>query len=85
MGNNPDPRKRGYFAEHPEFFSMDRNGKRVKTQLCFSNPELRGELIRNIDATIRENLPALPGYRKKILDFSAGRSRFMQIIFIPVM
>lgn len=72
VGSNPDPRKRGYFAEHPEFFSMDRNGKRVKTQLCFSNPELRRELIRNIDATIRENLPAVSGYRKKILDFSAN-------------
>lgn len=72
VGSNPDPRKRGYFVEHPEFFSMDKTGKRVKTQLCFSNRELRRVLIRNIDTTIREKLPALSGYRKKILDFSAN-------------
>lgn len=72
VGSNPDPRKRGYFAEHPEFFSMDKNGKRVKTQLCFGNRELRRELIRNIDAEIREKLPAAAGFRKKILDFSAN-------------
>ncbi len=37
-----------YFAVHPEWFSLDENGKRVNTrQLCFSNPELRKELTKN--------------------------------------
>lgn len=37
-----------YFAVHPEWFSLDENGKRVNTrQLCFSNKELRAELAKN--------------------------------------
>ncbi len=36
-----------YFKDHPEYFSMDQSGKRVKTlQLCFGNPELRKEFTR---------------------------------------
>ena len=36
-----------YFKDHPEYFAMDKNGKRVKTlQLCFGNPELRKEFTR---------------------------------------
>lgn len=36
-----------YFAEHPEYFSMDAGGKRVRdNQLCFSNPGLVAELDR---------------------------------------
>jgi len=33
---------KGSFKEHPEYFTMDKAGKRVdNAQLCFSNPELR--------------------------------------------
>ncbi|MBO7147669.1 MAG: DUF4838 domain-containing protein [Lentisphaeria bacterium] len=40
-----------YFLTNPEFFSMDENGKRVPNrQLCFSNPELRKELEKNVVA-----------------------------------
>lgn len=36
-----------YFKDHPEYYSMDKDGNRVKTlQLCFSNPELRKEFTR---------------------------------------
>ncbi|MFA6928813.1 MAG: DUF4838 domain-containing protein [Lentisphaeria bacterium] len=36
-----------YFAEHPEFFAMNKEGKRVKNlQLCFGNPDLRKEFTR---------------------------------------
>ena len=37
-------RPKKYFAEHPEYFSMDEKGKRVngpRTMLCLSNPEVR--------------------------------------------
>ena len=38
-----------YYAIHPEWFSMDENGKRVNNrQACFSNQELRRELTRNL-------------------------------------
>ncbi|NOZ20780.1 MAG: DUF4838 domain-containing protein, partial [Planctomycetes bacterium] len=42
-------KRKNYFETNPEFFSMSRTGQRVKNrQLCFSNPELRKELTRNI-------------------------------------
>lgn len=38
-----------YFKTNPEFFSMDKNGKRSnRLQLCFSNPELRKEFTKRI-------------------------------------
>ena len=38
-----------YFKTNPEFFSMDKNGKRSPNiQLCFSNPELRKEFTKRI-------------------------------------
>ena len=45
----PELRDKRYFVTNPDFFSMDKNGKRVPNrQLCFSNPELRRELEKNI-------------------------------------
>ena len=36
-----------YFKDHPEYFSMDKSGKRtMNMQLCFSNPGLRKEFTR---------------------------------------
>ena len=41
--------RRNYFETNPEFFSLWTNGKRVDNrQLCFSNPNLRNELTRNV-------------------------------------
>ena len=41
-------KKKQYFKKHPEWFSMDENGKRVPNrQVCFSNPELKRELEKN--------------------------------------
>ena len=41
-------KKKQYFKNHPEWFSMDENGKRVPNrQVCFSNPELKRELEKN--------------------------------------
>ena len=37
----------GYFAEHPEWYSLSKNGKREPKQLCFSNREMRRELTKN--------------------------------------
>ena len=40
---------RGEFAAHPEWFSLDRNGKRVKdAQICLSNPGARQKLLDNL-------------------------------------
>ncbi len=46
-------RKKGYFKEHPEWFSMNQQGKRIVRQLCFSNPDLRAEFKKNFYEHIR--------------------------------
>ena len=44
----PFLRNKQYFKEHPEYFSLDANGKRVPHwHLCLSNPALRKELTEN--------------------------------------
>ena len=43
-----------YFKEHPEYFTLSRAGKRVPDkQLCFSNPEVRKELFKNVENVIK--------------------------------
>ena len=57
------------FKYHPEYFSLNRDGVRVDNeQLCFSNPEVRKLLLKNIDTVIKAEHydPA----RDAILDFS---------------
>ena len=45
-----------FFKTNPEFFSMDTNGKRVSNlQLCFSNPELRKTLTRQVESVIEKS------------------------------
>ena len=45
----PKPRLKNLFQTHPDFFSMNQSGKRVKTmQVCFSNMEMRKLLTRQI-------------------------------------
>jgi hypothetical protein len=46
-----------YLETHPEYYSL-RNGKRLPTQLCLSNPEVADVLIRNLRKEI-EKRPTL--------------------------
>lgn len=43
----PPEGRNGYFKEHPEYFSLGKNGKREPRQLCFANPGLRKTLTEN--------------------------------------
>lgn len=44
-----------YFAEHPDWYSMDKNGMRKSTdQLCFASREMRAELTKNILEKVRQ-------------------------------
>lgn len=44
-----------FFDTNPEFFSMDKDGKRVNSrQLCFSNPALRRKLTEHIEKRLDE-------------------------------
>ena len=36
-----------YFKEHPEYYSLGKDGKRETRQLCFADKNLRAELARN--------------------------------------
>ncbi|HPT20371.1 MAG TPA: DUF4838 domain-containing protein [Bacteroidales bacterium] len=42
-----------YFNTHPEYYAL-RNGKRMPTQLCHSNPEVADILINNLKKQIEE-------------------------------
>jgi len=64
--------KKDYFATHPEYFSMNKAGRRValQQQLCFSNPGLRQELTQNVLEHIRR-LKA-DGQERLMIDVSAN-------------
>lgn len=45
-----------YFANHPEYYSMNASGQRVLSlQLCFSNRDLRSELTKRVLEQIRKH------------------------------
>ena len=68
-GPHPTLAGKEYFSTHPEYFSMNRAGKRVKDmQLCFSNPEVRKELFRNVENAIEAE--KYDPDRYAILDFT---------------
>jgi hypothetical protein len=53
-GPHPTLAGKAYFKDHPEYFTLDKNGKRVPDrQLCFTNPEVRKELIKNVENAIK--------------------------------
>ena len=53
-GPHPCLKDKAYFKDHPEYFSLDKNGKRVHTkQVCFSNPEVRKLLLENVGKVIK--------------------------------
>jgi hypothetical protein len=45
-----------YFKDHPEYYAL-RNGKRIPTQLCLSNPDVLKIVIQNL----RKKMAANPG------------------------
>jgi len=59
---------KGYFKEHPEWFSLDENGRRVVRQLCFSNPALRAEFKKNFYEHIRST-PSKNSFSVTAFDF----------------
>ena len=63
-------KKRDYFKTNPEFFTLDKQGKRVVGQLCFSNPALREELTKNILEHIR--ILKAQGKERLLIDVSAN-------------
>ena len=68
-GPHPTLAGKEYFKEHPEYFTLDKNGSRVPNkQLCFTNPEVRKELLKNVENAITAEKydPATYG----ILDFT---------------
>ncbi|MDP4221819.1 MAG: DUF4838 domain-containing protein [Bacteroidota bacterium] len=47
-----------YFRDHPEYYAL-RDGKRIPTQLCLTNPEVLKIVIQNLRRKIAENPGAL--------------------------
>ena len=53
-GPHPALADKAYFKDHPEYFTLDRSGKRnAYMQVCFSNPEVRRILLENIEKVIK--------------------------------
>ena len=53
-GPHPALADKAYFKEHPEYLTLDRNGRRnAYMQACFGNPEVRRILLENIETVIR--------------------------------
>ncbi|MCR5381678.1 MAG: DUF4838 domain-containing protein [Lentisphaeria bacterium] len=60
---------KAYFKDHPEYFTMDKNGKRVPNrQPCFSNQDVRRILTENIETVLKYEKYNLDEYA--ILDIS---------------
>ena len=52
-GPHPTLAGKEYFSSHPEYFTLNKAGKRVPDkQLCFSNPVVRRELLKNVENAI---------------------------------
>ena len=47
-----------YFKEHPEYYAL-RNGKRIPTQLCLTNPEVLKLTVQNLRKDMARNPEAL--------------------------
>jgi len=53
-GPHPALADKAYFKDHPEYFTLDKSGKRnAYMQVCFSNPEVRRILLENIEKVIQ--------------------------------
>lgn len=44
-----------YFDSNPEFFALDKSGKRIKNQLCLSNENLFNEVVKKAKEKLKEN------------------------------
>ena len=68
-GPHPTLAGKEYFSTHPEYFTLSKDGKRVPNkQLCFTNPEVRRELLKNLENAIRAEKYDPDSYA--ILDFT---------------
>ena len=62
-GPHPALADKAYFKDHPEYFTLDKEGKRVANQqLCFSNPDVRRILTENIETVIKYEKYKLDDY-----------------------
>ena len=74
-GPHPTLAGKEYFSTHPEYFTLNKFGKRVPDmQLCFTNPAVRRELLKNVENAIEAENYDPDTYA--ILDFTQNdRSR----------
>ena len=53
-GPHPALADKAYFKDHPEYFTLNKEGKRVDNrQVCFSNPDVRRILTENIETVLK--------------------------------
>lgn len=62
-----------YFREHPEYYSMNKDGKRAclpSGQLCLTNPDVKKIVIRQLLEWIQADKAENPGNHALVYDFS---------------
>ena len=70
---------KAYFKDHPEYFTLDKDGKRVDNrQLCFSNPDVRRILTENIETVLKYEKYKLDDYAMIDLSFNDRSGGFCE-------
>lgn len=70
---------KAYFKDHPEYFTLNKEGKRVPDrQLCFSNPDVRRILTENIETVLKYEKYKLDEYAMIDLAFNDRSGGFCE-------
>ena len=78
-GPHPALADRAYFKDHPEYFTLNKDGKRVPDrQICFSNPEVRRILTENIETVLKYEKYRLDDYAMIDLSFNDRSGGFCE-------
>ena len=78
-GPHPALADKAYFKTHPEYFTLDKDGKRVPDrQVCFSNPTVRRILTENIETVLRNEKYQLDEYAMIDLTFNDRSGGFCE-------
>ena len=78
-GPHPALADKAYFKDHPEYFTLNKEGKRVDNrQVCFSNPDVRRILTENIETVLKYEKYKLDDYAMIDLSFNDRSGGFCE-------
>lgn len=78
-GPHPALADKAYFKDHPEYFTLNKEGKRVADrQVCFSHPDVRRILTENIETVLKYEKYNLDDYAMIDLTFNDRSGGFCE-------